>query len=165
MALMAYLRLKGQRSGEIKGSATQKGQKGRIGVIAASHGIVSPRDLASGLPTGRRMHKPFVITKELDASSPLLYTVLATNENITEFELQFWAPTLQPAPGAASAVQIYTVKLVNANIASIDFHMPNIRHPDLKDLAEYEEIAFTYQRIEWTWTKGGVTAMDDWVSH
>ena len=28
--------------------------------------IVSPRDAASGLPTGKRMHKPFTITKELD---------------------------------------------------------------------------------------------------
>lgn len=32
--------------------------------------IVSPRDAASGLPTGKRQHKPFVITKELDKSSP-----------------------------------------------------------------------------------------------
>ncbi len=32
--------------------------------------IVSPRDPASGLPTGKRMHKPFVITKELDKMSP-----------------------------------------------------------------------------------------------
>ena len=28
--------------------------------------------------------------------------------------------------------------------------------------AEYEEIAFTYQKIEWTWNDGGLTAMDDW---
>ncbi len=34
--------------------------------------IVSPRDMASGLPTGKRMHKPFVITKELDKSSPVV---------------------------------------------------------------------------------------------
>jgi len=34
--------------------------------------IVSQRDAASGLPTGRRMHKPFIITKELDKSSPVL---------------------------------------------------------------------------------------------
>lgn len=34
--------------------------------------IVSPRDAASGLPTGKRMHKPFTITKELDKSSPVL---------------------------------------------------------------------------------------------
>lgn len=34
--------------------------------------VVSPRDAASGLPTGKRQHKPMVITKELDKSSPLL---------------------------------------------------------------------------------------------
>lgn len=33
--------------------------------------IISPRDPASGLPTGKRMHKPFVIRKELDKSSPM----------------------------------------------------------------------------------------------
>jgi len=34
--------------------------------------IVSPRDAASGLPTGKRMHKPLVITKELDLALPSL---------------------------------------------------------------------------------------------
>jgi hypothetical protein len=34
------------------------------------HEIVSPRDPQSGLPTGKRMHKPMVITKELDAAAP-----------------------------------------------------------------------------------------------
>jgi hypothetical protein len=28
-------------------------------VSAGTHAIVSPRDAASGLPTGKRMHKPF----------------------------------------------------------------------------------------------------------
>jgi hypothetical protein len=32
---------------------------------------VSPRDAASGLPTGKRQHKPFTITKELDPGSSL----------------------------------------------------------------------------------------------
>jgi hypothetical protein len=32
--------------------------------------IVSPRDAASGLPTGKRMHKPFTITMELDKNAP-----------------------------------------------------------------------------------------------
>ena len=38
-------------------------------LISFDQEIVSPRDAASGLPTGKRMHKPFVITKELDKSS------------------------------------------------------------------------------------------------
>jgi type VI secretion system secreted protein Hcp len=157
MALNAYLKLKGQKSGEIKGSVTQKGREAKIAVIAVSHDIISPRDAASGLPTGKRMHKPFVITKELDKSSPLLYNILTTNENIPEWELQFWQPS---ATGAEK--QHYTIKLTNANIASIDFRMANNKHPDLMKFSEYEEVAFTYQKIEWTWVDGGITAHDDW---
>lgn len=43
-------------------------------VISANHRVVSPRDPTCGLPTGRRQHKQFVITKELDKSSPRHYT-------------------------------------------------------------------------------------------
>lgn len=157
MALNAYLKLKGQKTGAVNGSVTQKGRENSIAVIALSHEITSPRDPASGLPTGKRMHKPLVITKELDKSSPLLYNILVNNENITEFELKFWQPS---TTGAEK--QHYTIKLTNANIATINFRMANNKHPDLMKFAEYEEIAFTYQKIEWTWTDGGITAMDDW---
>jgi type VI secretion system secreted protein Hcp len=162
MALNAYLKLKGQKQGDIKGSVTQKGREGSIMVIAVSHAIVSPRDAASGLPTGKRMHKPFVITKELDKSSPLLYNCLVNNENIPTWELQFWTPQLSAATGVGAEKQHYTVKLVNANIASIDFRMANNKHPELMKFAEYEEVAFTYQKIIWTWNEGGISAEDDW---
>ncbi len=157
MALNSYLKLKGQKQGDIKGSVTQKGREDKIMVIAVSHEIVSPRDPASGLPTGKRMHKPFVITKELDKSSPLLFSVLTNNENITDWELQHWRPS---ATGAEQ--QHYTVKLYNANIASISSRMLNNKNPELMRYAEYEEVAFTYEKIEWTWNEGGITAMDSW---
>ena len=162
MALNAFLKLKGQKSGEIKGSTTIKGRENKIMVIAVSHEIISPRDAASGLPTGKRMHKPFVITKELDKASPILYQVLCTNENISEWELQHWTPQLRATSGSGTEIQHFTVKLTNANIASISFRMANNKHPDLMKFAEYEEVAFTYQKIEWTWTDGGITAGDDW---
>ena len=162
MALNAYLKLKGQRQGELKGSVTQKGRENKILVVAVSHEIISPRDAASGLPTGKRMHKPFVITKELDKSSPLLYNALTTNENISEWELQFWTPQIKAGTGVGSEVQHYTVKLTNANIASVAFRMANNKHPELMKFSEYEEVAFTYQKIEWTWNDGGITAGDDW---
>jgi type VI secretion system secreted protein Hcp len=162
MALNAYLKLKGQKQGEIKGSVTQKGRENKIMVIATSHEIVSPRDSASGLPTGKRMHKPFVITKEIDKSSPLLYNALVNNENISDWELQYWTPQIKAQQGVGTEVQHYTVRLVNANIASINFRMANNKHPDLMKFAEYEEVAFTYQKIIWTWNEGGITAEDDW---
>src|SRR4051812_9196262 len=106
MALNAYLKMKGAKQGDIKGSVTQKGREGKIMVIAVSHEIVSPRDVASGQATGKRMHKPFVITKEVDKSSPLLYNALVNNENITDWELQFWHPQMAATTGGAPSSSI-----------------------------------------------------------
>ena len=155
MSNMAYAYLKGQKSGQIKGSIIQKGREDSIGVIATAHSIISPRDPQSGLPTGQRMHKPFVITKELDKSTPLLYNVLCTNENLSEVTIKYWTPQIRATTGTGTEIQHYTVVLINANIASIDFRQLNIRDTNLVKFAEYEEIAMTYEKITWTWTDGG----------
>jgi len=158
-ALDAAMTIVGQKSGQIKGGATQKGREGTVTVIGASHSIVSPRDPQSGLPTGKRMHKPFVITKEVDKSSPLLYGMLSTNENITSVTIKFWTPQITGAVGGAET-QTYTVKLTNASIASISFHDTNDK--TTPDEAPKEDVSFTYQKIEWTWTDGGVDYSDTW---
>jgi type VI secretion system secreted protein Hcp len=160
--MLSYTYAVGAKSGQIKGSVTQKGREDSVATIAVSHSIMSPRDPQSGLPTGQRIHKPYVITKELDKSTPIFYNVLCTNENLTSVTIKFWTPQIKAATGTGSEVQHFTVKLTNANIASIDFRMANIRHPDLVKFTEYEEIAMTYQKIEWTWNDGGITAGDDW---
>jgi type VI secretion system secreted protein Hcp len=162
MALNAYLTLKGQKQGLVKGSVTQKGREGKIMVISAHHEVLSPTDPASGFPTGKHMHKPFVIAKEVDKSSPILYDMLVNNENITEWELQCWTTLLRGGSGSGTEKQHYTVKLTNARIIDIGFRMLNNKNPDLVKYAEYEEVAFTYQKIEWIWTDGGITAQDDW---
>jgi type VI secretion system secreted protein Hcp len=157
MALNAYLTILAEKQGQIRGSVTQKGREGKILVSAVTHEIVCPRDPASGRPTGKRMHKPFIVTKELDRSTPLLYSVLANNENIKQWELQFW----QPSPTGVER-QHFTVRLTNANISSIHFRMANNRSLKLARFPEYEEVAFTYQKIEWVWTDGGLSSEDDW---
>lgn len=148
-ALNAYLKLKGQKSGDIKGSVTQKGREGRIAVIAVSHTIVSPRDAASGLPTGKRMHKPIVITKVVDRTTPTLNNVLCTNENLTEVVFSVY----EPRDGGEALS--YTIKLTNANIASIAMRAD-------ADGRLVEDITLVYQKIEWSWVNGGITAQDDW---
>lgn len=65
--------------------------------------VVSPRDAASGLATGKRMHKPFVITKELDKSS----VVIAQDET----NLAITCVSSPVAPAAAD---------VNAKTATYD---------------------------------------------
>jgi type VI secretion system secreted protein Hcp len=163
VALSAYLRLVGEKTGAIKGSVVQKGREGKIMVIAVSHDVASPRDAASGQATGKRQHSPLVITKEVDRSTPLLHQVQATNEAIREWELQFWTPQLRAAAGVGTEVQHFTITLTNASIAAIHTEMPNNKHPDLMKLETFEQVAFAYEGITWTWTDGGITASDEWA--
>lgn len=159
MALNAYLRVIGVKQGEIKGSVTQKGREGRIAVIAIAHEFLSPRDPGTGLPTGKRQHKPLVITKEVDRASIGLRTMMIGNETAKDWELQLFRPT---ATGVET--NYLTIRLANASIASIEMTMPNNRDPELTRLETYEEIAFVYQRIEWTWIDGGLVTADDWLA-
>ena len=70
-------------TGTVNITGQKQGAIGPIQLTGLTHEVISPRDPQSGLPTGKRMHKPFVITKELDKSSPLLFKALTTNENLT----------------------------------------------------------------------------------
>jgi type VI secretion system secreted protein Hcp len=112
-----------------------------IGVSAVSHEIVSPRDPSSGLPTGKRQHKPFVITKEVDKSTPLILNALVHNENLTSVVVTLESPKGTPA---------MTITLTNASVAA------------RTQTGMREHLSFVYQKITWTWIDGGVTAMDDW---
>lgn len=157
MALNAYLRLSGKAQGEIKGSVTQAGREDSIMVIAFSHEVVAPRDPASGLPTGKRQHKPITVTKEIDKSSPLLMNLLVNNEQVTKWELRFW----QPSP-TGQEVQHFTVELENASVSSVRVEMLNNKYPENMNHREREHVSFCYQKITWTWMDGGITASDDW---
>jgi type VI secretion system secreted protein Hcp len=159
MALSAYLKLKGQKQGDIQGSVTEAGRENSILIHSFNHSVVTPRDPASGLPTGRRQHQPIVLLKEIDKSSPLLLSALVSNENLIAWELQFWAPG---AADAAAEKQMYTIRLTNANIASIQESMNDNELAENANLPLREQIAFTYQKIEWIWNDGIVEAEDSW---
>ena len=159
MASSAFLTLVGQKQGAITGGVTIKGREGSILVHSFENEILSPRDPTTGLPTGKREHEPIVILKEIDKSSPKLWSALVNNENLTTWVLRFWAT----APTGVEQ-EIYTITLTNASIASMrEFMEDNLIAPNAT-LPMLEEVTFTYQKIQWTWTDGGITAQDDWLS-
>jgi type VI secretion system secreted protein Hcp len=123
---------------------TGDGPNGTIILNGLSHAITSPRDAASGQASGKRMHKPFVITKELDKSTPMFLQKIITNATLAVVTFNFTRGT--------STTPYLTVKLTNAQVAS------------RTQTGATEEISFTYQKIEWTWVDGGITAVDDWAA-
>ena len=153
-----FLKVTAAKQGVITGSVTEKGKEGTIGVIAVDHSIISPRDPASGLPTGKRMHSPLVITTHIDKATPLLYESLVTNENLPTVELDYYQT------GQDGKQNLYfKIVLTNANISSLkQTSLNSSDDPNANLFGEYEELSFTYQKIAWTWTEGGITAQDDW---
>jgi type VI secretion system secreted protein Hcp len=157
MAQSAYLTIAGQKQGPINGPVVTKGREGSIEVHAFSEGILSPRDATTGLPTGKRQHNPVMIVKEIDKSSPLLMNALVTNETLTKWVLQFYG-----ADVTGKSVQTYTITLTNASIASITESLVDNEIAANVALPLREEITFTYQKIQWMWMDGAITAQDDW---
>jgi type VI secretion system secreted protein Hcp len=141
-----HMTLTGETQGNILGNCTVVGREDTIGIIGIEHSVASARDAASGLPTGRRQHKPITITKRIDKSTPLLYNVLTNNENITDLTLSFF----QKSDKGQLSIY-YSIHLLNASIAEI-------KQID----TEREQVSFCYEKITWTFEDGGMTADDDW---
>lgn len=155
-ALSAFMRATGDTQGEIKGGVVLAGREDSMEVLSYEHQVISPRDAATGLPTGKRQHGAVKITKEIDKATPLLYTALVSNENLSEVEIRFWRPD-----PSGKEVQYYTVQLTNASISSIRQWKANNKDPEGARLPDMEEIQITYEQISWTIEEGGITAQDN----
>jgi type VI secretion system Hcp family effector len=115
---------------------------------------ISPVDAGSGQSTGKTQHKPLALTMRADAASVLLLGALFTHENLQSVNPA--APGVQLAFVHQGGGPAYlTINLSNASVVSV------------RSFSEggeaYEEMAFTYHTIAWTWVDGGTSTADDWT--
>ncbi len=104
--------------------------KANIGSSSSGAGagkVVESREAASGLASGKRMHKPFTITKEIDKSSPLLAQACASGKHFPEVDVDI-----------ASAHYKLMDVIISSDTKSSGGDRP------------MESISFTYQKIEMT---------------
>ncbi|HML76266.1 MAG TPA: type VI secretion system tube protein TssD [Anaerohalosphaeraceae bacterium] len=132
----------GQVQGAFRGSAIDD----MIKIVGLGHQVAVPTDSITGLPSGRRQHKPLIVSKYTDRSTPQLYRALTTNENLKHVYLRFFQKD-----SSDRMVQYYTIHLMNARINDIKTAYPNI-----------EQVSFVYQTIEWIWEDGDIITSDDW---
>ena len=141
----------------IQGEVQQKGREGWMEIYGFSHEILSPRDAASGLPTGRRQHSPFRAVLRQSQATPLLMAAQSRNEVIPEMNIYFFRPT----PIGAEE-QYYTITLTNARVVSTRAWNPNKQDRTVAEYIPSVEVSFTYQTITWTYEDGGITHEDSW---
>ena len=157
MPLTAYMAVKGNSQGDIKGSCNQGGDKAdKILVYSVEHNVEIPRDTHTGLPTGQRIHHPYVVTKAVDVASPKLYKACCTGEKC-DVVVDFYRIK---ADGLEE--KYYTVKLEEATLVTMRHNTPVTFLPESKPYQDMEQVAFTYSKITWTYNDGNIEFMDDW---
>jgi type VI secretion system secreted protein Hcp len=157
MAQQFYATIKAATQGTLKGQGTGR-EKDKILGVGFTYGLAVPIDPASGLPSGKRRHKPVVFTKEWDAASPQLYQAAATNEVLKSVLFEFITTN-----SYGKEEVDYTVELTNATISGFDgsLHIAEKAGP-IVDTRELEVITLEFQKIVITSVTGGTTASDDW---
>lgn len=130
----AFLKL-----GDIKGEATDAAHKDWINLSSFTHGITEQRDSASGLPTGKRQHKPVVITKPVDKATPRMLELLTQGGVVPFVRLDFVSTGPRP--------RYYQITLEDVLISSYQSVGSG------GDEAPAESFSLNYEKIKWTYTE------------
>ena len=157
-ALNAYLTVKGQKQGTLKGMSAR--EKDATTVVAFKHDIMSPRDAASGLATGKRMHKPYTITIEVGPGvAPQWKSAAATGEVFSEATL-----TLLTNPPAGKPATVFeTVKVKNAVVTKVAEGLTD-NAASSAEKERYLRLTVDYQELHTTVVKpDGTTVADEWA--
>jgi len=166
MAYEFYVSIEGATQGKFHGESPKKDQAQKIPGLAFHYEVVSPRDPASGLPTGKRQHKPISFLKEWGAATPQLFQALVTNENLKTVKFEF----LQVDKTTGKEGVYFTIDLTNATVADIKQSSGSAdgadaaKHSSSQGIKELETITLAFQKITLTYVKDKTSAMDDWES-
>jgi len=156
-----YISIDGAKQGTFKGEAVAKEGTGhgKIAGVRYFSETTSPRDIATGQASGKRVHKPILFTKEWDASSPQLFQALVTNEVLTKVLFEF----IRTNENGEDEVH-FRVTLTNANISSIKSYVDlTDTTGDAYDAHELEDVELAYRKIEIENVTAKTAAVDDWT--
>ena len=166
MPTPAYMSITGETQGDITkdaysadsvGNSWQEAHVDEFLVQELDHVLTIPRDPQSGQPTGQRVHKPVIVTKAQDCSSPLLFNALVSGEKLPECNIKFYRTSIQ-----GKQEHYYTIKLIDALLVDMQTRMAHCQDAATSDRVTEEVLSFTYRAIEVTHEVMGKGGNDDW---
>ena len=130
---------------------TVDGSQHVVKLSGFEHEVIIPRDVASGLPTGKRQHRPVSVNKPVDKTSPLLMKILTQNENITEWRMNVYREFRK-----GSRKLVRSIILDDPSVCGIGHSYA------AKQRTEQERVDFCYKSITWTWRDDDISSEDNW---
>jgi type VI secretion system secreted protein Hcp len=134
-----FLKLTGQKTGVIKGEASEPGYAQQINVVDWSWGMTSPTGIGDGQATGRIRFDALRVVKHADTASTALMNVMRSNELLKVAEL-----SILKAAGGTKPLDYFVVRLDQARIVSykVESSMSDDGMPVLT-----EHVEFTFKSI------------------
>ncbi len=156
MPMPGHLSITGEQQGVIEGSCDIEEREGTILVQAFDHTVEIPTD-QRGMVAGRRIHRPMMITKETDKSTPMLYQALCEEERLLEVRLDWYR-----IDDMGSEELYFSILMENAQIARMHPWVPNVLDRRNETLRHMEDVFFIYEKITWLWEPDGIEYEDAW---
>jgi type VI secretion system secreted protein Hcp len=157
MATPIYLWLKDDGGADIKGSVNVQKREGSIEIVAQDHSLYIPTDNNTGKLTGTRIHTPFRITKEIDASSTYLYKAVSSGQTLKSAEFKWYR-----IDDAGQEVEYFNTTLENVKVVKVAPVLHDIKDPAKEKHSHLEEIELRYEKITWTYKDGNLIHSDSW---
>ena len=158
MPMPCYMEATGAKQGKIEGSCSIKGHEGQVLVQALKWPVEIPRSPQSGQPTGKRVHMPLTLSKEIDKATPKFLQALTSGEQFSSVKIHF--PRIS---AAGQEEEYYTIELKNAILVNKTLEMPTCYLAENAAYGHLEHLSFTYEKVTETYTPDGIEAEDSWL--
>ena len=166
MSTPCYVSIEGVTQGNITAGAFTaesvgdiyvEGHEDQMIVQEIKHVVTVPTDPQSGQPSGQRVHRPFIITVDLNKAVPLLSHALVSGEPLSKVEVKWYRTST-----TGQQEHFFTTTLTDAIVTEIDQVLPNAVNPENKPYRQLIDISFAYRKIEWDHESAGTKGYDDW---
>jgi type VI secretion system secreted protein Hcp len=157
MPIPAYMWIKNETGGDVKGSVDVAGREGSVEVVEFHHEVRIPTDPDTGRLTGTRKHEALTIVKAYDASSPYLYKAVCQGETFQSVELKWYSIN-----DKGEEKEYFNHKLEGVKICSVKPIMYNCKDATKERYVHLEEVSMRYLKITWKYLEGNLQASDAW---
>lgn len=153
MSTPAHLWLDDENGSPVVGGCLMPLRLGSIELKSFSHGVTIPVDPNWGKLTGTRIHRPVVIVKEFDQTTPVLYRAVCEGRTLKKATIKMYR-----IMESGIEAEYFNIILENVKLTTVSPYLS----PNGQSSTHLETIELRYESITWKYTEGNIIYRDTW---